>query len=278
MAEFSPHVFAKPPQPLCEVVQVTPRMDGMHLDARYIRLAGWRMTWFHSRDRWPLQNAVAFSFLLRIRDALKCTQSHAHAAPMTWRLIIAERMSRAFENRPTLTLRMNMKARSAIQRIAGVAAGAGALAWAAAVGGVTSQADTEGIATQSIADEGPGYAVEDFAYPNADKILAEQKIKLKRGDGHILLAECTGAPELMEIFSHKQEKVCFRVTGDKGYLSLEIPSVFGVKGNDYAAQVDMSVGAEEKSFTVDRNAWTAVGETADDRGRAFMLLEIRTSK
>ncbi|KPH99874.1 hypothetical protein OV450_0722 [Actinobacteria bacterium OV450] len=171
-----------------------------------------------------------------------------------------------------------MKARSAILRIVGAAVGAGALAWAAVVGGVTGQAGTEGIATKSVADEGPGYAIEDFAYPNADKILAEKKIKLKSGDGHILLAECTGAPELMEVFSHKNEKVCFRVTGDKGYLSLEIPSVFGVKGNNYAAQVDMSVGAEEKTFTVDKNAWTAVGETADDQGREFMLLEIRTSK
>ncbi|MFD7625523.1 hypothetical protein ACFV7Q_05665 [Streptomyces sp. NPDC059851] len=171
-----------------------------------------------------------------------------------------------------------MKARSAILRIVGVAAAAGALTWAAVAGGVTGGSATESLATKAIADEGPGYAVEDFAYPNADKILAEQKIKLKSGDGHILLAECTGAPELMEVFSHKNEKVCFRVTGDKGYLSLEIPAVFGVKGNNYAAQVEMSAGTVQKSFTVDKNAWTAVGETADDQGRDFMLLEIRTSK
>ncbi|MGI5450658.1 hypothetical protein ACQEVM_33805 [Streptomyces sp. CA-243310] len=171
-----------------------------------------------------------------------------------------------------------MKARSTILRIVGAGAVAAALTWSAVAGGVIGEAGTEGIQTKSIADEGPGYAVEDFAYPNADKILAEQKIKLKSGNGHILLAECTGAPELMEVFSHVNEKVCFRVTGDKGYLSLEIPAVFGVKGNDYAARVDMSAGAEEKTFNVDKNAWTAVGETADDQGRDFMLLEIRTSK
>ncbi|MFG2335356.1 hypothetical protein [Streptomyces yangpuensis] len=170
-----------------------------------------------------------------------------------------------------------MKARSTILRIVGAALGTGALTWAA-LGGVTGGADTGSLATQSIADEGPGYAVEDFSYPNADKILAEQKIKLKSGNGHILLAECTGAPELMEVFPLKNEKVCFRVTGDKGYLSLEIPSVFGVKGNNYAAEVEMSTGAEQKTFTVDKNAWTAVGHTADEQGRDFMLLEIRTSK
>ncbi|MFJ9939538.1 hypothetical protein [Streptomyces erythrochromogenes] len=170
-----------------------------------------------------------------------------------------------------------MKARSAILRIAGAALATGALTWAA-VSGATGGADTEGLATQAIADEGPGYAVEDFSYPNADKILAEQKIKLKSGNGHILLAECTGAPELMEVFPLKNEKVCFRVTGDVGYLSLEIPSVFGVKGNNYAAQVEMTTGTEQKTFAVDKNAWTAVGQTADEQGRDFMLLEIRTSK
>ncbi|MGW6971208.1 hypothetical protein [Streptomyces sp. NPDC054952] len=173
---------------------------------------------------------------------------------------------------------MNMKARGTILRIVGAAMGAGALAWAAVAGGATGGSGAEGISTKSIADEGPGYAVEDFAYPNADKILAEKKIKLKSGNGNILLAECTGAPELMEVFSHVNEKVCFRVTGDKGYLSLEIPAVFGIKGNNFAAQVEMSAGSEEKTFNVDKNTWTAVGETADEQGRDFMLLEIRTSK
>ncbi|MFI1652961.1 hypothetical protein ACH4XT_39395 [Streptomyces avidinii] len=171
-----------------------------------------------------------------------------------------------------------MKVRSAILRITAVAVGAGALTWVAVLGGATGHPGAQAPATKAIADEGPGYAIEDFAYPNADKILAEKKIKLKSGDGHILLAECTGAPELMEVFSHKNEKVCFRTTGNKGYLSLEIPSVFGIKGNEYASQVNMITGTEEKTFNVDKNAWTAVGETADDKGRDFMLLEIRTNK
>ncbi|WP_309144296.1 hypothetical protein [Streptomyces sp. BR123] len=168
--------------------------------------------------------------------------------------------------------------RSTILRIVGAAVAAGALTWVAATGGVIGGSGAEDLAAKAIAHEGPGYAVGDFAYPNADKILAEGKIKLKSGNGHTLLAECTGAPELMEIFSHENAKACFRVTGDKGYLSLEIPAVFGVKGNNYAAQVAMSVGTEEKTFTVDKNARPAVGETADEQGRDFTLLEIRTSK
>ncbi|MGW4840051.1 hypothetical protein [Streptomyces globisporus] len=134
------------------------------------------------------------------------------------------------------------------------------------------------MTAESVANEGLGYAVEDFSYPNADKILAEQKIKLKKGDGHILLAQCDTTPGLLEVYSRVNEKVCFSVAGDSGYLTLEIPAVFGVKGNDYNAQVDMAVGTEEKTYDVIKNGWTAVGETADPQGRDFMLLEIRASK
>ncbi|MFD7839294.1 hypothetical protein [Streptomyces sp. NPDC059761] len=164
-------------------------------------------------------------------------------------------------------------------RTVGAALGAGALAWiavAGGIGGATAPADTSVM--QSIADEGPGYAIEDFGYPNADKILAERNIVLKRGDGHIVLADCGSATDLLEVWSREKEKVCFRVTGTKGYLALEIPAVFAVKGNDYAAQVDMTVGSEEKSFDIKKNVWTPVGESADEQGRDFMLMEIRTSK
>ena len=38
-----------------------------------------------------------------------------------------------------------------------------------------------GSPAEAVADDAPGYAVEDYAYPDADKILAEQDIVLKRG-------------------------------------------------------------------------------------------------
>ncbi|MYR96032.1 MULTISPECIES: hypothetical protein [unclassified Streptomyces] len=136
----------------------------------------------------------------------------------------------------------------------------------------------DGITAETVADEDPGYAIEDFSYPNADKVLAEQKIKLKKGDGRILLAQCDTVSGLLEVYSRVNEKICFSVAGDSGYLSLEIPAVFGVKGNDYNAQVDMAVGDEEKTYAVTKNKWTAVGESADAQGRDFMLLEIRASK
>ncbi|MFE4590118.1 protein kinase family protein [Streptomyces laurentii] len=171
-----------------------------------------------------------------------------------------------------------MKVRKGIVRAIGSAVGAGALAWLAMASGVTGGATASGSGMKAVADEGPGHAIEDFGYPNADKILAERNITLKRSDGHILLADCASATDLLEVWSRKKDKICFRVTGTSGYLTLEIPSVFAIKGNGYSAQVDMTVGTEEKTFEIDKNSWTPVGESADEQGREFMLMEIRTTK
>ncbi len=164
-------------------------------------------------------------------------------------------------------------------RAVGVAAVAGALAWLAVTNGA-SEATVEGndTAVQTVAGEAPGYAVEDFDYPQADKILAEKNIVLKRGDGHITLADCVSGTGQLEVWARSKDKICFQVTGNSGWLTLEIPSVYGIKGNDYATQVDMTTGTEEKSFDIDKNTWTAVGESADEQGREFMLVEIRTTK
>ncbi|WP_128375357.1 hypothetical protein [Streptomyces cavernae] len=177
-----------------------------------------------------------------------------------------------------------------IARTVGAAA-VGALAWTAlatgapgGTGGSGGSAGSDGSrsgagAAAVVADDAPGYAVENFDYPGADKILAEQSIVLKRGDGHITLADCASGTGLIQIMARKQsETVCFRVVGNSGWLTMEIPAVYAVKGNDYETQVDMTVGTEEKSFDIDKNTWTAVGESADEQGREHMLVEIRTSK
>lgn len=128
----------------------------------------------------------------------------------------------------------------------------------------------------STADETPGYAVENFAYPNADQILQQKGITLKRGDGHIVLADCDSAPGLLEVWARSQDRICFQVTGATGFLTMEIPSVYGIKGNDYDTTVDMTVDGEDHSFAVGKNEWTPVGETTDPGQRPFMLLEIST--
>lgn len=167
------------------------------------------------------------------------------------------------------------------RRIAGTvlaAAAAGALAFTALTGGTSAAKDVTADSVTSVAGEAPGYAVEDFNYPGADKILAEKNIVLKRGDGHITLADCASGTGFLKVWARSKDKICFQVTGNTGWLTMEIPSVYAVRGNDYAAQVDMTVDSEQKSFDIAKNTWTAVGESADPQGREHMLVEIRTSK
>nr|WP_257003096.1 hypothetical protein [Streptomyces sp. Alain-F2R5] len=154
---------------------------------------------------------------------------------------------------------------------------AGGLAWAAL--SLDSQAETAGGPAVAVADEAPGFAVEDFNYPQADKILDERGIVLKRGDGHITLADCADGTDLLQILARRTaDPVCFKTVGDSGWLTLEIPAVYTIRGNDYDTQVDMTVGDEEKSFDIEKNTWTAVGESTDGDRREHLLVEIRTSK
>ncbi|MFE7340342.1 hypothetical protein [Streptomyces griseus] len=160
-----------------------------------------------------------------------------------------------------------------VSPVLGVAA-AGALTWLALAGAPASASAHRA----AVADELPGHAVEDFNYPGAEKVLEEQGIVLKRGDGHIVLADCTSGTGLLELSARDQGRICFRVTGNSGFLTMEIPAVNGVKGNDYTTEVDMTVDGKETSFDIAKNAWTPVGETTDPEGRDYVLLEIRTTK
>ncbi|GAB2925929.1 MULTISPECIES: hypothetical protein [unclassified Streptomyces] len=162
-----------------------------------------------------------------------------------------------------------------LRRAAAAAVAAGSLGWLLLAGGASAVGQPV-----AVADEAPGYAVETFAYPRADEILAEQGVQLKRGDGHIVLADCATGTGLIQVWARRQDnkKICFRVTGNSGWLTMEIPAVHSIKGNDYTTEVDMTVGAERKSFDITKNAWTSVGESADDQGREHMLVEIRTTK
>ncbi|MEU4213128.1 hypothetical protein AB0F13_24585 [Streptomyces sp. NPDC026206] len=152
-------------------------------------------------------------------------------------------------------------------------------------GVVVAATAATGSAT-AIAADTPPTAVEDFEYPQADKIFKERGIKLKRGDGHIVLVPCDSRPGLIEINARNmqetdkvgQGKYCFRVTGKTGYLSLEMPAVYLAKGNDYNVDVNMVTANEEKSFKLDKNAWTSVGESTDPQRREFTLLEIVAKK
>lgn len=128
------------------------------------------------------------------------------------------------------------------------------------------------------ADELPPFAVEDFEYPRAEQILEEQGFLLKRGDGHIVLADCAeqnvlkiGARGLSEPY------VCFRVTGDEGSLTLELPRAYSVTTNDYATtEVTTTASGESTDYLFGPGEWNGIGEGVGDPEAA--LIELRVTR
>ena len=127
---------------------------------------------------------------------------------------------------------------------------------------------------QDAADDQQPSLVEDFAYPGADKILAERGIKLLKGDGHILLAECvtnaTGQIALRS--SQHSDLICFKVTGTTGWLSLEIPEVYSIKGDGHLGEATITTdeGATTRKETIKKNEWTPINS-----GDGGTLLELK---
>ncbi|MFB7648069.1 hypothetical protein ACFC0S_14910 [Streptomyces sp. NPDC056084] len=162
-----------------------------------------------------------------------------------------------------------------LARTAVAAVAAGALTWLSLSGGASGATGP----AAPVADKGPGSTVETYNYPGAAKILAEKKITLKRGDGHITLVDCASGSGFIALLARKQDDpICFKTTGSSGWLTLEIPAVHAILGNDYTTAVDMTLGSETKSFDINKNDWTGVGESGDPQHREYALVEIRTTK
>ena len=125
--------------------------------------------------------------------------------------------------------------------------------------------------SQAAPGEGTGSLVEDFAYPDRDKLLAEKGLKLTSGDGNIMLADCaSGAGDLLRINSRTSGNVCFAVSGPVGYLALEIDRAYLAK-SDTRDGVTATVRTEDprtgeskvEETGLEPGTWKAVGEGLD---------------
>ncbi|WP_406631449.1 tachylectin-related carbohydrate-binding protein [Amycolatopsis sp. WGS_07] len=135
-----------------------------------------------------------------------------------------------------------------------------------------------GLAAAAAAGQSP--AIEDYAYPGADKILAEQGIRLKAGDGNIRLAVCGDRTDVIRIVSNRnntRETFCFESTGPKGYLSLEVPATFLAKGDGNAVEMTLTHKGTTQTVPVGKDTWTKLGESADPDNGPATLVEIKTS-
>ncbi|MFE6872768.1 hypothetical protein ACFVFS_40275 [Kitasatospora sp. NPDC057692] len=178
-----------------------------------------------------------------------------------------------------------------ITRMVIVGAVAGAVAVSGVVGAVAADdtaaaAGAAAVAPKALTDDDtPPPAVEDFVYPNADQIFADRGIRLKSGDGHIVLDTC--APGMLEVDARNLAEIdkvgggrfCFKTTGTTGRLTLELPSTYAVSTNaEYSVHLVMVTGTETKIHDLKPGSWNKVGELTDPQQRPFTLLELTTSK
>ncbi|MFG2204627.1 hypothetical protein [Kitasatospora sp. NPDC048715] len=141
---------------------------------------------------------------------------------------------------------------------------------AAALGGATAIAAAD---TTPADNSAAPPAVEDFSYPGAAAIT---KVKLLRGDGHILLADC-GKPNQIQIGTlapgNPDNQICFTVTGTTGNLSLQLPDVFFIQtSGGRAVRAGLTVGTTTQTVDVPTNGFQGVGEgTGGDKAALVEL-------
>ncbi|KOV59674.1 hypothetical protein ADL01_35160 [Streptomyces sp. NRRL WC-3618] len=128
----------------------------------------------------------------------------------------------------------------------------------------------------------PPAAIEDFNYPAADRILAEKGIKLKKGDGRILLADCDQAAEQIRVLTVADSSVgregtyCFKALGKTGSLTLELPRVFMVQTADHPISADLTANGVTTTVDVAKDKSMSVGEAAAGGARS-VLVELRVT-
>lgn len=148
---------------------------------------------------------------------------------------------------------------------------------AVAVGVVVSGGVFVAQANQATTSDKQPSSVERNAYPGKARIEAEDNVKLIAGDGHIVYVDCStpqsGALGLIEVHSsdatvgkNKDGVVCFKVTGNRGYVTLALPDVFEIRGDGRQAGAGhkgtaevVSEAGERKTVNLNPNGSAQVG-------------------
>lgn len=135
-----------------------------------------------------------------------------------------------------------------------------------------------GAAGPAMAADNPPPLEEEYDYPGADKIYAERGIRLKKGDGNILLTDCVSGADLLEVRSRGRDPFCFGVRGNTGYLSLELTEAFLVfSTRTHTTVADYTVNGVAGSTTVQPGGAEGIGEGSGP-GKSATLMEIRVRR
>ncbi|GCD20317.1 hypothetical protein GXP71_02970 [Cellulomonas sp. H30R-01] len=150
-----------------------------------------------------------------------------------------------------------------------------AVAWASSAGAADSPVEVQSS------------LVEDYAYPGADAILAEHGLKVFTGDGHVEpvssgeFGSGSCAPGLIQVETMVEEEpygayYCFRTSGTRGFLTLEVPHTFLLRGGDkpVEATAELASGTEE-TYAVAPNTSVAVDPGEGAEMPQAILVELR---
>ncbi|SOB85519.1 hypothetical protein [Streptomyces sp. 1331.2] len=103
-------------------------------------------------------------------------------------------------------------------------------------------------------------AVEDFSYPGATAIT---RVKLIRGDGHILLGDCA-KPTQIQIWTrapgNPDNKICFTADGTTGSLTLQLPDVFALQTTGRAIRAGLTAGTATQTLDIPKDGFKGTGE------------------
>ncbi|MEU6395287.1 hypothetical protein [Streptomyces sp. NPDC046939] len=153
---------------------------------------------------------------------------------------------------------------------------------AAVAFGASALASADSPAAPSATSDEMPLLVEDFNYPGADRVLKTEGIKLKRGDGHITLAECgrtTGQIIAMTVADGsvgRKGEYCFEVNAKSGYLTLELPRIFAFEAGGQAIKASLTAEGQTETVAIPKDGYKSVGEGLPG-GSQSVLVEIRVT-
>jgi hypothetical protein len=133
---------------------------------------------------------------------------------------------------------------------------------------------------------GPASIVERFAYPGAAEILAQHGLKVFKGDGHVLFVTSRsfdeGQCDAGQIQVERSMDVapygvfyCFRTIGTRGYLTLEVPGTFGIRGSDKQIQATALLPTGEREYDVPPNTFVPIDPGTGSEPPQAILVELR---
>lgn len=133
------------------------------------------------------------------------------------------------------------------------------------------------------AAESPPPIEEDYVYPFAAQIERDRGIKLIKGDGHILFADCVTGADQIKVESRRwpgtRGHFCFRVKGNTGYVTLEIPEAYVIwSDQNHALNAKITVASETETVHVPKDDFVGIGEGGGDPNSGpATVLELRVA-